>query len=163
MEYIGSSFSVFSKARTLHLRNLLQTTKKESLSVNEYVLKMKELGDELVDSGVNLSDEELLLYILDGLRPEYDVVVPSLTYNSKDATLQEAELMFHKHEIRLARQSSALTYFHKQFTSTLIASKQGLVIFSPYVQSNTSGTVFPNTTHVANTRSLNYQTHEVYS
>ncbi|XP_031247791.1 uncharacterized protein LOC116105523 [Pistacia vera] len=81
--------SVF-KARTLHLRNLLQTTKKDSCSISEYVLKMKEIGDELNASGVSMSDEELLLYILDGLGPEYDVVVANLTSNSSVITIQEA-------------------------------------------------------------------------
>ncbi|XP_031264617.1 uncharacterized protein LOC116122954 [Pistacia vera] len=75
-------FQSVSKARTLHLRNLLQTTKKKACSVSEYVLKVTELGDELVASGVNLTDEELVLYILDGLGPKYDAMVANLVSTS---------------------------------------------------------------------------------
>lgn len=71
--------------------------------------------------------------------------------------------MLHKHERRLERQSSALTNFHEQFTFVLIASKQGSANYSPYVSLNTSGAVFPNITHIVNTRSSNYQACEVYS
>ncbi|XP_031262018.1 uncharacterized protein LOC116120208 [Pistacia vera] len=77
----------FSKARTLHLRNLLQNTKKESMGVNEYILRMKELGDELVANGVQIRDEQLLLYILDGLGPKFDAMEANLVANSSTATL----------------------------------------------------------------------------
>ncbi|XP_031256560.1 uncharacterized protein LOC116114556 [Pistacia vera] len=117
-------FQSISKARTLYLRNMLQTTKKDFLSINEYVLKMKELGDELVASGVNIGEKELLLYILDGLGPEYDVVVVNLTYHSSNATIQQAQFMLHKHEMRLERQHSALSNFHEHLNSALFASKQ---------------------------------------
>lgn len=75
-------FLTDSKARVLHLRNLLQTTRKENLSINDYILKMKEFAGSLTASGVNISDEELLLYVLDGLGPEYDAVVANLTSRS---------------------------------------------------------------------------------
>ncbi|XP_031272893.1 uncharacterized protein LOC116131385 [Pistacia vera] len=87
---------------------------------------MKELGDELVATGVNIGDEELLLYILDGLGPKYDAVVANLTYNSSMASIYEAQFLLHKHEIRLERQNNALTNFHEHLTSALIAFKQGI-------------------------------------
>lgn len=106
--------SVF-RARTLHLRNLLRTTKKDSLSISDYVLRMKELGDELVASGVNISDEESLLYIL-------EFVVGNLTSSSSQTILQEAQILLHKHEMRLERQNSSFVNFQDQIA--LMASKQ---------------------------------------
>ncbi|XP_031287175.1 uncharacterized protein LOC116145880 [Pistacia vera] len=120
-------FQSVSKARTLHLRNLLQITKKEGCNVSEYVLKIKELGDELIASGVNITDKELLLYILDGLGPEYDAVVANLTACSSQTTLQEAQFLLHKHEIRLERQQSSLSNFHEHMASALLASKQSQI------------------------------------
>lgn len=73
------NFVIDSKARLFHLRNLLQTTRKDNLSSNDYVLKMKEVAGSLTASGVVVNDEELLMYILDGLRIEYDAVVADLT------------------------------------------------------------------------------------
>ncbi|XP_031259400.1 uncharacterized protein LOC116117528 [Pistacia vera] len=117
-------FQSISKARTLHLWNLLQTTKKNALSVSEYVLKMKELCDELIASGVSISDEELLLDILDGLGLEHDAIVASLITNSSSMTLQEAHFFLHKHEIRLDRQHNSLNIFLDKLASTLVAFKQ---------------------------------------
>lgn len=85
---------------------------------------MKELGDELIASGVNIDDEELLLYILDGLGPEYDAVVANLQLNSSHATLQEAQFLLHKHEMHLERQNGAMMNFHEHLSSALMASRQ---------------------------------------
>ncbi|XP_031250606.1 uncharacterized protein LOC116108504 [Pistacia vera] len=97
-------FQYESKARALHFRNLLQSTRKESISIFDYVLKMKEYGDSLTASGRYIGDEELLLYILDGLGPKYDAVVATLTSRSSSTNLQEAQYYLHKHEMRLERQ-----------------------------------------------------------
>lgn len=115
-------FLTDSKARVLHLRNLLQTTRKENLSINDYILKMKEFAGSLTASGVNISDEELLLYVLDGLGPEYDAVVANLTSRSGNVSLQEAQFLLHKHEMRLEKQHSAYVGFHE--TSAFFASKK---------------------------------------
>lgn len=143
-------FQSVSRAKTLHLRNLLQTTKKDASTVSEYVLKMKELGDELISNGVNITDEELLLYILDGLGLEYDVVVANLISNSSQTTLQEAQFLLHKHEIRLKRQHSSFTNFHE----ALMVSKQGQIessTGSQHVNSTmfdvTDPRIYPRPTH----------------
>ncbi|XP_031266567.1 uncharacterized protein LOC116124957 [Pistacia vera] len=96
-------FLTDSKARVLHLRNQLQTTRKDNSSINDYMLKMKEIAGFLTTSGVTVSDEELLLYILDGLGSEYDAMVATLTSRSSKVFLQEAQFLLHKHEMRLEK------------------------------------------------------------
>ena len=82
-------FSIKSKARLLHLRFFLQTTKKGSLTIEDDILKMKSLAHELMSVGQVIPDDEIVLYILGGLGPEYELVVVNLT--SKDSvTLPEA-------------------------------------------------------------------------
>ncbi|XP_031285225.1 uncharacterized protein LOC116143919 [Pistacia vera] len=68
-----------SKARALHLKNLLQTTSKGNLSIADYVKKMKEIAESLSASGLVVSSEDLLQYVLDGLGPEFDAVVLTCT------------------------------------------------------------------------------------
>ena len=58
-----------SKARTLQLRFMLQSLKKCALSINDYVLKMRNIADMLFISGKPVSNEDLILYILGGLGP----------------------------------------------------------------------------------------------
>lgn len=73
---------------------MLQITENDSLSISEYVLKMKEVNDKLIVTGVNLSDEELLLYIMDGLGPEYDVVMALLTSTSGQTNCKKLKFFF---------------------------------------------------------------------
>lgn len=76
---LEQEFLTESKAKTLHVRNLLQTTRKENLSIHDYVVKMKGFAESLSASGIVVTDEELLNYILDGLDSEYDAAVVNIT------------------------------------------------------------------------------------
>ena len=97
---LGQLFSTKSKARLLHLRFLLQTMKKGSLSIEDYFLKMKTIAQDLMLAGQSVSDDELVLYILEGLGSEFDSVVVNLT--SKDpVTLPEAQFLLQTQELRL--------------------------------------------------------------
>ena len=100
-------FSTKSKALLLHLRFLLQTTKKGSLIIEDYILKIKSLAHELVSTGQVIPDDEIMLYILGGLGPEYESMVVNLT--SKDyVTLPEAQFMLQAHELHLENFHNAL-------------------------------------------------------
>ena len=88
-ETVEQLFSTKSKARLLHLRFLLQSTKKGSMIVEDYFLKMKSLAHELMLARQPIFDDELILYILSGIGIEYESIVVNLT--SKDSvSLTEA-------------------------------------------------------------------------
>ncbi|RVW78494.1 hypothetical protein CK203_050460 [Vitis vinifera] len=61
-------FATQSKARTLQLCFQRQSIKKGSMSVNDYILKMKAIAENLSAARQLVSDEELILYILGGVR-----------------------------------------------------------------------------------------------
>ncbi|KAL2527970.1 Uncharacterized protein Fot_20571 [Forsythia ovata] len=63
----------------LYLRAILQTTKKGNSSISEYFLKMKEVVDTISSTCHIISDEDLLMYIMNGLGFEYNDVVVNLT------------------------------------------------------------------------------------
>ena len=65
-------FFTRSKARILQLRLLLQTTKKGATSIEKVILKIKSNANALIIAGQQISDDELILYILGGLGPEFD-------------------------------------------------------------------------------------------
>ena len=97
---LGQLFSTKSKDRLLHLRFLLQTTKKGSLSIEDYFMKMKTIAQDLMSAGQSVSDDEFVLYILGGLGLEFDSVVVNLT--SKDSvTLPKAQFLLQTQELRL--------------------------------------------------------------
>lgn len=68
-------FITVSKARIVNLKNALMTLKKGSLNMHEYVHRMKDIFDALMSSGQNISEDKLINYILDGLRPKFESVV----------------------------------------------------------------------------------------
>lgn len=99
-EMLAQLFNFQSKARTLQLMSLLQTTKKGSTSVDEYMLKMKNYADGLCAAGFPITEDQLILFILAGLGSEYESVVVNLT--SRDhLSLQEIQFMLQNHETRI--------------------------------------------------------------
>lgn len=73
----------------MQLRFMLQTTKKDDLSVDAYVLKIKEITDTLASIGHPIADDELALYILAGFGPNYEFVVVNLISRTDSLSLQE--------------------------------------------------------------------------
>ncbi|XP_031280161.1 uncharacterized protein LOC116138588 [Pistacia vera] len=98
-----------SKAKALHLKNLLQTTQKGNLSISEYVKKMKSksIAESLSVSGLVITNEDVLQYVLHGLGLEFDAVVVNLTSQRESkfdiVTLQEAQFLLQKYELRLEK------------------------------------------------------------
>lgn len=104
-------FATQSRARVLQLRLLLQTTKKGSTPVEEYVLKMRALAYALMAAGQNILDDDLILYILGGLGTDYESVVVNLT-SRESLTLQEVQFMLQNQEMRLEQLSSSSIVDH---------------------------------------------------
>ena len=60
-------FASQSKARILQLKMQLQTTKKNAMTMSDYVNKMKNLVDSLAMAGKYVTEDDLISYILAGL------------------------------------------------------------------------------------------------
>ena len=138
-------FSTKSKARLLHVRFLLQTTKKGTMSIEDYVLKMKSFAHELMSAGQLIPDDELALYILGGLGPKHESVTVNLT--SKDSvTLLESQFMLQAHELRLENfnASSVMEVSHATANLTLSNNVSGSVRPANYQSHSSSGTSFSN-------------------
>uniref|UniRef100_A0A803PHP6 Polyprotein n=1 Tax=Cannabis sativa TaxID=3483 RepID=A0A803PHP6_CANSA len=84
-------FGTASRARQIHLMNQLQSTKKESLAIDEYLLKMKNLTDGLRAAGNPISDEQLIFYVLTGLGTETNLALPLPMVVEIQTTLQDVE------------------------------------------------------------------------
>ncbi|XP_062081291.1 uncharacterized protein LOC133786093 [Humulus lupulus] len=100
-------FSTNSKASLLQIRALLQSTKKGSSSVDEYVLKMKNYADTLAATGRPISDDDLVQYILGGLGAKYEAVVVNLTSRTEPLTLSEVQYILQSQEMRIDQFASA--------------------------------------------------------
>ncbi|KAL5844408.1 hypothetical protein ACOSQ4_010366 [Xanthoceras sorbifolium] len=83
-------FSQYSLAKILQIRSQIQSIKKGSLTISEYVLKMRGLVDSLSAAGQPMSDRDLLLNVLQGVGIEYDAVEVNLSSALGTITLQDA-------------------------------------------------------------------------
>lgn len=86
---LANFFTTKSKARILQITGVLQSTKKGSTTVDDYILKMREYADALAAAGDPITDERLCIYILGGLGPEYEATVINLTNRGDNLTLQD--------------------------------------------------------------------------
>ncbi|KAL9426374.1 hypothetical protein AB3S75_033203 [Citrus x aurantiifolia] len=77
-------FASQSKARILQLKMQLQTTKKNAMTMSDYVNKMKNLADSLAMAGKYVTEDDLISYILAGLGTKYDPVVVNITARIDD-------------------------------------------------------------------------------
>ncbi|KAK9105319.1 hypothetical protein Scep_022163 [Stephania cephalantha] len=90
-----------SLVRVMQLKQHLQTIKKENLSVSDYMLKIKTIGDGIRASGQNVDDIELISAALNGLGHEYDPVVVLVSHNIKNMHLQDVQYSLMIHEQRI--------------------------------------------------------------
>ena len=134
-------FSTKSKARLLPVRFLLQTTKKGTMSIEDYVLEMKSFAHELMSAGQLIPDDELVIYILGGLGPEYESVTVNLTF--KDSVTQ---YMLQAHELRLENfnASSVMEVSHATTILTPNNNVSGSVRPTNYQSYSSRGTPFSN-------------------
>jgi ribosomal protein L17 len=75
---VEGNFTSAKRARTVNSRVALATTKKEDISVEEYVNKMCFLGDELSAVVKQINDDELISYIFADLDQEYNTIITTL-------------------------------------------------------------------------------------
>jgi hypothetical protein len=79
----------------------LATTQKGSLTMAEYISKMKVLADDMASVGKKLDDEDFISYILAGLDVEYNSVVSSIAGRVEPITLDELYSQLLAYENRL--------------------------------------------------------------
>ncbi|KAJ4720471.1 Retrovirus-related Pol polyprotein from transposon TNT 1-94 [Melia azedarach] len=100
-------FSAQTIARTMQLRGDIHNTKKEGMSMNDYYFKMKSLVEDLRCAGNMVSDDELVLYLMEGLGPEYDSVIVNITSRPEKLPLREVYSMLLSQERRIEKNLSA--------------------------------------------------------
>ena len=93
----------------MQLRLQLQTTKKGSSTITEYLQRMKSIADNLAAAAQRVSDTDLVLYILGGLGPEYEAFIVSVTTRSDTISLDDLTGMLLTHEYRLETLHSSIT------------------------------------------------------
>ncbi|KAL5803006.1 hypothetical protein ACOSQ4_031311 [Xanthoceras sorbifolium] len=84
-------YSQRSMIKILNLRQQLQTIRKGSHSISDFVLKIKNIGDALSAAGEEVSERDLLLSLMHGVGHEYDAVVVLISSQKMTMSLEEAQ------------------------------------------------------------------------
>ncbi|XP_060669103.1 uncharacterized protein LOC125418707 [Ziziphus jujuba] len=106
---MADRYAARSPTRILHYRKLLQNTKKNALSVDDYVLKMKDLAGNLAAAGDNVSETDLVMYILRGLGSDFQPISTILEIRPEQYSLEEVQHHLLAFESKLDELNSAIT------------------------------------------------------
>ncbi|GFP88646.1 copia protein [Phtheirospermum japonicum] len=67
---------------------------------------MRNIADQLIAVGQDVSDDDLVLYILSGLSSEFEAIIVNITSRIGSVTLSEAQFTLQSHEMRLQQITS---------------------------------------------------------
>ncbi|KAH9782814.1 retrovirus-related pol polyprotein from transposon RE1 [Citrus sinensis] len=93
---LEKKFGAKSEDRVLQLKYELSVLRKDSLNVEDYCLKMKQIADKLACVGNLVSDKDLLQQILNGLGPGYLDLATFITVSKLDFDDAYALLLTHE-------------------------------------------------------------------
>ncbi|RVW44402.1 Retrovirus-related Pol polyprotein from transposon RE1 [Vitis vinifera] len=102
---LESIFSSSSKARIMQLRLELQSTKKGSMSMIDYIMKVKGAADNLAAIGEPVSEQDQVMNLLGGLGSDYNAVVTAINIRDDKISLEAIHSMLLAFEHRLEQQS----------------------------------------------------------
>ncbi|XP_047326457.1 uncharacterized protein LOC124930141 [Impatiens glandulifera] len=133
-ETLERRFATQSKARLMQLRLQLQTIKKEESFMESYLQAIKVITDNLAAAGQQVADEDLILYVLGGLGPEYESLLVVVTTRPDSINVDDFSGLLLTHEIRLeslyANSPTANVVYSRRGTSaTMNHTDKG--VFSP--------------------------------
>lgn len=92
-EALELNFASHSKARLMQYKLQLQTLKKGSMPMREYLNKNKACCDTLAAAGQKISEEDQVLHILSGLGSEYDAVMVTMTSRIESCTVRDVSAL----------------------------------------------------------------------
>lgn len=101
-------FATQTRAKISQFKLMLQGTKKGSSSINEYLLKIKNVIDRLASVGHPVSSSYHIDAILNGLPEEYDTFVISINSRSESYVVEEIEALLLAQEGRIEKHSKEL-------------------------------------------------------
>ncbi|KAJ3691762.1 hypothetical protein LUZ61_020926 [Rhynchospora tenuis] len=116
---IHQQFATNSRSRLLDLKRQLQSAKKGSSSCTDFVLRIRQLADELASIGAPPSEDDLLLVVTNGLGSEYNAFVAAITTTSRHEalSLQDLHGMLLSHEALINSQNDSSASLPSAFYS----------------------------------------------
>ncbi|KAK6148412.1 hypothetical protein DH2020_019324 [Rehmannia glutinosa] len=106
---LNSVFALQSRAKAVHVRSQLSNLQKGNQSATDYFMTIKRLTDELAIADQPLKCDDIVTYLLAGLRPEYDSLISMVSRRDGSLTLEEIYSMLLTCEARIQHNTQILT------------------------------------------------------
>ncbi|KAG6735682.1 hypothetical protein POTOM_061670 [Populus tomentosa] len=103
---LEKTFSSSSRARIMQLRLELQSTKKGSMTMIDYIMKVKAVVDNLATIGEPVSKQDQVMNLLGGLGSDYNVDVTVINIRDDTISIEAVHNMLLAFEHRLEQQST---------------------------------------------------------
>lgn len=103
---ISEYFVTHTRAKIHQYNTELRNTKKGSRTIAEYLLRIKALVDALIVIGGEVSEQEHVNIILEGLPNNYDAFLTALCTRKETYLVSEIESLLLAQEIRIDRDTS---------------------------------------------------------
>ncbi|XP_024035460.1 uncharacterized protein LOC112096270 [Citrus clementina] len=104
---LANKFGARTRARILHLRTQIQTTKKGSFTIHDYYSRMKSMLNQLRAVGNNMTDDDFVMCVLARLGPEYDSIVTNINSMPESPSILEVYGMLLNQENRTEQNLSS--------------------------------------------------------
>ncbi|KAG6735438.1 hypothetical protein POTOM_061954 [Populus tomentosa] len=98
---LEKTFSSSSRARIMQLRLELQSTKKGSMTMIDYIMKVKAAVDSLAAIGEPISEQDQVMNLLGGLGADYNAVVTAINIRDDKISIEAVHSMLLAFEHRL--------------------------------------------------------------
>ena len=103
---LEKTFSSSSKARIMQLRLELQSAKKGSLSMIDYIMKVKGAANNLTAIGELVLEQDQVMNLLGGFSSDYNAVVTAINIRDDKISIEAVHSMLLTFKHRLEQQSS---------------------------------------------------------
>ncbi|CAA0823556.1 Unknown protein [Striga hermonthica] len=98
---LEKNFSRHSLARVMQYKMEIQALKKGSLTMKEYISKMKGLFDALAAAGHMISEKDQIMHLIGGLGQEYNPIMVTVSSRVEPWTLLDIQALLLSFESRL--------------------------------------------------------------
>lgn len=89
---------------------LLHNTRKHGLTVDEYLLKIKNLARKLIVAGDEVTEKDLVMYILGGLGYDFKPIATILEVKHDQYSFKDVQHHFLSYESKLDEENSAVNF-----------------------------------------------------
>ncbi|GKV29651.1 hypothetical protein SLEP1_g38555 [Rubroshorea leprosula] len=127
-ETLAKLYANRSRTRVITLKERLQNMKRAGRSVSEYLRDLKTVADELGIVDQPLTDDDLTVYILNGLGSEFREIAASLRARDSSLSFDDLHDRLVAHEERLHREDNRvdLTPATAHFAAAPMAPRSGM-------------------------------------